>query len=527
MGDMASLEILDFPNNFVPGEIPASFGNLTNLRDFTANRNQLTGEIPPELGGLTEIVTFDLAHNELTGEIPPELGGMTKIVTFDLAYNKLTGEIPWELADMTKTETFLLNDNRLEGKIPPIFDDWNDLQTVNLSNNTLVGDAPKALADKQKAGVEVDLHANYLAGVNLKAMTNVDDNFVDGLGAKIAEHKLYVQEFLQLDIDKTGNLYTLFKNYDADTNRQSAKAKLPVERYSFTIISGDETAVELTQDEFGFYVKPIAEIKLAAPVVVEITIIGDEDNPYPSARVKIVTEKTYTPSGVGGGGGGISPSKPAPAPVIYTHEAYILGYDDGTVRPDGNITRAELAMILYRTYDDQGKDASVFNVNPFPDAPLNEWYGFAVSYIKRIGLMQGDPDGNFRPNDELTRAEFAATIARLKQLVQASATTFPDTASHWANGYIGAVNAAGYMVGYPDNTFRPDDNITRAEVMTAMNRLFGRKPDKDDILAKTENPYSDLSAGHWAYAQVMEASMTHDYTMPENEVWSETERLSE
>jgi len=514
MGSMASLEILDFPYNTVPGIIPSTFGNLSNLIEFIANDNVLSGELPLELGQLDKLEKLILSDNRLEGAIPSEFGGLVSVINFELARNRLTGVIPQELEDMTETETFLVNDNRLEGKIPPIFDNWNNLASADLSNNTLVGDAPQALANKQKAGVDVNLKTNYLAGTVLKTMQNQDDNFIDGQASNILEHRLYVQEYLQMDIDQTGNIYTLFKHYDARTNRESAKPKLPVNRYSFVIVSGNPLAVELTQDAFGFYVKVLEEIKLATPVIIEITIIGDEGNPYPATRVKIVTEKPPVYSSGGGGGGGGGSSAPAVIPQVLQHEGYILGYDDGTVRPDGNITRAELAMVLYRTYDDQAKDASVFKVNPFPDVKLNEWYGFAVSYIKQKGLMQGDPDGSFRPEDELTRAEFAATIARLKKLELKTGAAFPDILEHWANTYITSVNDAGYMVGYPDETFKPENNITRAEVMTAMNRLFGRKPDKTDILAKTENPYSDLTVEHWAYEHVMEASIQNGFTTP-------------
>jgi len=500
MGSMASLEILDFPNNSVTGEIPNTFGNLTKLQEFIATNNQLEGELASELGGMTEIVILDLSNN------------------------KLTGEIPEEFKTMTKTEQFLLNNNKFEGKIPEIFENMTELQKVYLNDNTFVGDAPQSLSDKQTAGTDVNLNINYLAGAILKSMSNQSDNFIDEQNN--LQYKMYIQEFLQLDIDQIGNLYTLFKNYDAKTDKESAKPKLPVERYSFVLVSKDASVVELTQDEFGFYVKPLAEIKRDRPALIDITIIGDEGNPYPTVRVKVVTEKIVTPpptGGGGGGGGGGSSGSSLPIVMLHTHEGYIQGYEDGTVRPNGNITRAELAMILYRTYDDQAKDASVFRENPFPDVELNDWYGFAISYIKKIGLMQGDPTGDFRPNYSLTRAEFAATIARLKNLEQNPENIFEDCASHWANNYITAVNKFGYMVGYPDNTFKPENNITRAETMTAMNRIFERKPDKADILEKTTNPFTDLDEEHWAYENVLEASLTHEYTITvsaEKETWS-------
>ena len=275
LGNMGKLEILDLANNNIPGGIPASFGGLTKLMDFTANNNLLEGAIPQSLGGLGEITIFNLAYNHLTGSIPQTLEGMAK------------------------TETFLLNNNMLEGAIPSIFSNWVDLKTVNLSNNTLVGDAPRSLRTKQRAGATIDLRSNYLAGDNLKNMDMADDNFVDGLGAGILQHRMLIQENMQLEIGQPVNIYALFGNYDAATNQPSAKAKLPVSRYSYIVVSGNAAAVQLSSDAQGFYVKAVGGIASSAPVIIEITITGDEGNPYPTTRIKLAAGSPFDLNGDG------------------------------------------------------------------------------------------------------------------------------------------------------------------------------------------------------------------------------------
>jgi hypothetical protein len=134
--------------------------------------------------------------------------------------------------------------------------------------------------------------------------------------------------------------------------------------------------------------------------------------------------------------------------------------------------------------------------------------------------MRGYEDGTFRPEGSITRAEFATLLVRLKGCDLPEASRFSDCAGHWASAYIGAADVNGLMSGYPDGSFKPDSFITRAEVMTAVNRMLGRVPDAA-ALAQIQNPYVDLSPEHWAYAQILEATVEHDAEYVDGvEVWS-------
>jgi uncharacterized repeat protein (TIGR02543 family) len=199
------------------------------------------------------------------------------------------------------------------------------------------------------------------------------------------------------------------------------------------------------------------------------------------------------------------------------HRVYLNGYPDGSVRPDNAITRAEAASIFYRLLKDPGTDSG----GKFSDVKSGEWYAQAVNYLASIGILTGYPDGSFKPNAPITREEFAAIASRFDSLDTSVANVFSDVhANSWAVSYINSAYAKGWINGYPGGTFKPDNNITRAEVVTIVNAMLGRKIDKA-ALAQVENPYYDLKKSHWAYSDIIEASVVHEYVKDKNgvETW--------
>ncbi len=199
------------------------------------------------------------------------------------------------------------------------------------------------------------------------------------------------------------------------------------------------------------------------------------------------------------------------------HIAYLTGYADGTVRPDNAITRAEAATVFYKLLVTQGTASG----GQFSDVSSGAWYAQAVNYLASIGILEGYSDGTFRPTATITRAEFATMAARFDDLSDATGNVFSDVSgSHWAVSYINSAYTKGWISGYADGTFRPENGITRAEVVSIVNAMLHRTADQD-TLGSAENPYSDISSGHWAYADVMEASVEHTYTRDEsgNEIW--------
>ena len=215
-------------------------------------------------------------------------------------------------------------------------------------------------------------------------------------------------------------------------------------------------------------------------------------------------------------------------PTLNTqdHDAYLLGYEDGTVRPEGSITRAEVATIFFRLLTDESRDKFWSQTNDYTDVPADAWYNNAVSTLSNAGILDGYEDGTFRPDGNITRAEFATITARFLEASYDGGNRFPDIDGHWAAEYINEAANAGIVDGYEDGTFRPQQNITRAEAMTMVNRTVDRHPDADHLLDNMVT-WPDNPESAWYYAQIQEATNAHAYTMNTDqedapyEIWTE------
>ena len=207
------------------------------------------------------------------------------------------------------------------------------------------------------------------------------------------------------------------------------------------------------------------------------------------------------------------------------HKAYICGYPDGSVKPNGNITRAEAAAMLARLLDIE--DAGSEEKPAFPDTK-SSWYNKAINAVVERGIMKGYPDGRFRPNAPITRAEFTQMIAMMDKKPEGEAP-FEDIVGHWAEKSIAREYAAGRIEGYPDGTFKPNADISRCEAAVILNKIFERDFDEDSLL-KCINPekiktFIDLKKEFWGYKVMVEATNTHDflrrYIDKVNEDWLE------
>ncbi|MDR3296180.1 MAG: S-layer homology domain-containing protein, partial [Clostridiales Family XIII bacterium] len=278
-------------------------------------------------------------------------------------------------------------------------------------------------------------------------------------------------------------------------------------------------------------------------------IFTPSDSNYAPFDIKITV--TVTPASSGGGGSAKPAPTPTPAPApgptvpeptpepagpsgkvppgvsekiqetleTVGHFGYINGYSDGTVKPDGAITRAEVAKIFFSLIRDTAKNSTA--ATSFADVADGAWYSQAVNYLAEHEILKGYHENGqsvFKPEQNITRAEFAAIAARLDDLLAAN-NAFADVASdHWAIAFISSAAGKGWINGYPDGTFRPSNDITRAEVVTVANKMTGRKLKTGE---PSVNPYSDLASSHWAFADILEASAEHDYDRDENwfEIW--------
>ncbi len=193
------------------------------------------------------------------------------------------------------------------------------------------------------------------------------------------------------------------------------------------------------------------------------------------------------------------------------HVAYIIGYEDDTVRPEKNITRAEVATIFFRLLTDESRSYYWSQTNSFSDVSKEHWFNNAISTMANAGIVNGYPDGTFRPNAPITRAEFAAIAARFSDVIYDGKSGFSDVlATHWAYDEIALAQHLGWINGYPDNTFRPDQYITRAEAMTLINRVLERAVEEEHMLPDMIT-WVDNRPDAWYYEAVQEATNSHTY----------------
>ena len=292
--------------------------------------------------------------------------------------------------------------------------------------------------------------------------------------------------------------------------------------YSLTIQYVDKKGKELAESHMDLLAKGEA-YKVDSPKIKGYKLKEKEDavieGKMPGHNLTI--EVVYVKKSTGGGSGTIdSPNKPttkAPALTLNTddHFAFINGYPDGSVQPEGNVTRAETAAILYRIMGDACQSYYKTNSSSYSDVARGDWYNTYVATLENAGvIVDTRTNGKFRPNDAITRAELASMIAQFAGLESASAAKFNDVGSrYWAAEEIAIAAKMGWINGYPDGSFRPDRNVTRAELMAMVNRALGRTPKSaDDLLSGMKTWRDNANVNAWYYLDVQEATNDHTYT---------------
>ncbi|MCL2057666.1 MAG: S-layer homology domain-containing protein [Oscillospiraceae bacterium] len=271
-----------------------------------------------------------------------------------------------------------------------------------------------------------------------------------------------------------------------------------------------------------------------------IYIFELDPDPYEETTTTPTPPPGGTPGGSPGGSPGGTPATPAPTPTptptpaptptptedigtdrvplspfITDHVAYIIGYPEGDVRPGLNVTRAEVATVFFRLLTDDFRGDYWTRDNPYSDVQQSDWFNTAVSVMNNMGIIRGYPEGHFTPDGDITRAELATVAARFAAVMQTAGSNsvdFSDIAEHWAETEIVGAAAIGWVNGYPDSTFRPDQPITRAEFMTLVNRVLERVPENyDDLLGGEMAQWPDnMDRNAWYYLAVQEATNSHD-----------------
>ena len=237
-------------------------------------------------------------------------------------------------------------------------------------------------------------------------------------------------------------------------------------------------------------------------------VIVDNDNIESNDLYAIWTKNS-------GSGGSHKPTVTIPDDVPTglngkDHYAYVVGYPDGMVYPQKNITRAEVATIFFRLLEDETREANMTKSNSYNDMKDGAWYTCAVSTLSKMGIIKGYEDGSFKPDASISRAEFAAIAARFDPDGDTTPATFSDVSSHWAKDEISIAANHGWIKGYEDGSFKPDQKITRAETMTLVNRVLKRLPETKDDLHKDMKTWPDnQNESAWFYLAVQEATNSH------------------
>ena len=320
----------------------------------------------------------------------------------------------------------------------------------------------------------------------------------------------------------------------ADMSVKAEKAK--------TVTSASSTwytikAKGTVDGEFSYITDPVSKIGSLA-VFEELNYVttlefGNESTieEWTSNEVSVLLKyrDSYEPVNPG------KPNKPDKEPDspylnLEDHFAYIIGYpvdyvtgqptDDMSrwpVKPQGTITRAEVATIFFRMLTDEVRNEYWSQVNPYSDVDIDDWYNNAISTLTNLGVIEGYPDGGFHPTGNITRAEFATMAVRFFVLTEDYTWTedaFIDIGGHWANEYINLAYLLDIVSGYPDGTYKPQNAITRAEAMTIVNNTLRRSPVKEGLLPVEEMIMwpDNMDATTWYYEEVQEATNSHEYT---------------
>ena len=343
-------------------------------------------------------------------------------------------------------------------------------------NNTMAQDAISEVVAKHGALSDAQTDMAYLDLVdtqNGNAVVTMGDN-----------DELTIYWPMPADADPNGEFHVV---HYTDMNRTDTTTAEDLGATEILTVSKDDNHLTFTTDSFSPFV----------------LVYEQKDSGTPTPPVTDPDDKPTPP-----------PVDPDDKPELNTedHYAYIVGYEDGTVRPEGDITRAEVATIFFRLLTDESRNEYWSQTNDYTDVAEGDWYNNAVSTLSKAGILNGYEDGSFQPNGNITRAEFATIAARFFEATYEGEDLFPDIAGHWARDYINQAAHAGIVNGYPDGTFQPQETITRAEAMTIVNRTLDRHPDADHFLADMITWPDNLESA-WYYEQVQEATNSHEYVM--------------
>lgn len=383
--------------------------------------------------------------------------------------------------------------------------------TVVGTDDNTDGDSTVTVGEVTHNNVEIDIEKT----VTSKRGTAPKEGYVfvayykdkvDGAEHELGRTTIYMSESATKDDPKTETGKIRFMLSDEEYKQLSTENDVP---YLFVKeLPGEDAFTEYDSTVLKGYVIPAPSansIRSDEPRYNEVEyIVVPETNLFGSVFAFENIYKKPTSR--------VDPIKVGPQLNRDDHVAYIMGYPDGRVRPEGEITRAEACTIFFRLLTEESRDYYFSKVNDYTDVARGDWFNNAISTLSNAGIVTGYNDGTFRPNQPITRGEMAKIIANFANLSKGG-KSFTDLRGHWSKTYVELAAGNGWIAGYPDGSFRPDQKITRAETVTMINRVLERVPAKESRLLSRSImlTFPDNKPGDWYYIAIQEASNSHEY----------------
>jgi len=422
----------------------------------------------------------------------------------------------------------------VSAQIPETIGEYNFVSADKLATGTLTADVVITATYAKTPAPEVPetytITVNYVDEEGNALAASYTETLEEGsaydVSAQIPE-TIGEYSFVSADKPVTGTL-------TADVVITATYAKTPapeVEKYTITVNYVDTNGT-IIADPLSISLPAGSNYNVAGmiPIIIgSLDLQNTSGNLYGILNGNITITAVYGESDntTGGSTEQIIEKIPlADIPGVFSpdHFAYIIGYTDGLVHPEANITRAEVATIFFRLLSDEVREANLTDENDFLDVDSSMWFNNAVSTMAAMGIVTGDEDGNFRPDDYITRAEFAAIAARFDPYGSTESVSLSDIDEHWAEALICIAANNGWIKGYDDSTFRPNEYITRAESVTLINRVLHRIVEShedllDDMIVWEDN----MDITKWYYLAVQEATNSHYYDRRDSgyEFWLE------
>lgn len=561
---LQNLSNIDLSNNEYKINIPGGFGNMPSISKLILRGNQFKGSVPESITENTNITVLDISGNSLSGKIPEKLNNMTGLLymaisdnpweegklpvfskldklkvlsmwkcnikdeikeelcemktleVLDLAENKIYGKFPANFNKFVNMELFSVGKNRLTGTIPDVFSNVPKLKTIDLNGNKLRGQVPESLKTIKTA----HLDNNYLTGENLNSIEKNEKNFCDQQVNE--QYYMKAREILLISKTENTNVYALLRHYDTIRNSHATeKMLLDPEDYDTEIINDPEGKVELTRNDEGIYLKAKKDIKSDENIFIEIKIKDNDGSDYSKVRMNITT---FVQSPGGNYDTGKISSEDDKEKKKVIHKAYIDGYPDKSFGGEKSVTREQIAKMVTIALDIDLPNKDNIIRESFSDVKKSRWSVQYVERTKELDWLKGYGNGKFGPENSITRAELAACLVRIMSMKENALQenersngaekdiVFKDVAKgKWYTNYVLQASNMNLIKGYPDGSFKPENKVTRTEAVLMINRMLGRKPHEESELLKINNPFKDLNLAYFAYLDIIEASVTHEY----------------